>query len=497
MATLRRRWSTITLVVLVTAVPAHPQSIKDTLHGITTLIKAQQYKEALQRIDDDLQSSPNDARLWTLQGMARSGLGDDKEAVISYRHALQINQDYLPALEGAAQIEYSAGNDRAIPLLQHILDLQPTDETAHAMLAALAYKRGDCHSAAQHFTRAAALISSQVPALEEYSVCLATLKQLDLAIPVLQRLIELKPADRKVRMNLAIVQINAHQDRGAIETLQPLLLKTPDPDALQLLADAQEALSDTPRAVEALRKAITLAPRKVDYYLDFADLCFTHSSFQVGVDMVSAGLTLLPNSAPLYVARGVLLIQMAKYEQGENDFETAQRIDPNQGAGSAAKALLEMGDHDLDRALQTVRSQLRERPNDAFLYYLLAEILSHGAGTGTSRVEEAIQAAKHAVQLNPEFTLAHDDLARFYLESHRTSLAIEESRLALRYNPADDTAVYHLILALRQNGQTDQIPALLKRYAKLRDQAATEEARRHRFRLFEPDPSSPVTAETR
>jgi tetratricopeptide (TPR) repeat protein len=499
MGTFKRHFSVITIAVLLATVPAHPQASKDALHTITTLIQAQQYKDALQRIQGELQNSPNDARLWTLQGMGRSGLGNDSGAIISFRHALKLDQDYLPALQGAAQIEYSAGNNRAIPLLEHILRLQPTNETAHAMLAALAYKQGDCQSAAEHFSRAAGLISSQAAALEEYAACLAALKRLDQAIPVLEKLVALKPADRQVRMNLATIQLNDQHAKDVIETLRPLVESAPpDPDALELLSAAYEAVEDTPRAVEALRKAIVLAPRNVDYYLDFADLSFTHSSFQVGVDMVSAGLKLLPNSAPLHVARGVLLIQMARYAEGESDFEIAQRIDPNQASGSEAKALAEIEHSNPDRALQTVRSQLREKPNDAFLYYLLAEILSrYGEGAGTPRIEEAIQAAKHAVQLNPELALAHDILARLYLKSHRPNLAIEESRLTLRIDPADETAVYHLIMALRQSGQAGQIPLLLKRYAELREQTAKKEARRRRFQLFEPDRSSAGPADTR
>jgi len=177
---------------------------------------------------------------------------------------------------------------------------------------------------------------------------------------------------------------------------------------------------------------------------------------------------------------------MGKYEQAEIDFETAQRVDPNQASATAAKALAEIQRNNLDQALETVQLQLRQKPNDAFVHYLLAEILARrGASEGSSEMDQAIAAAAKAVQLDPDLALAHDVLARLYLNSGRVSLAIEQSRLALRADPSDQTALYHLILALRRSGKSNEIPPLLKRYTALREHAA-----RDRSRLFEPGQSA-------
>ena len=56
-----------------------------------------------------------------LQGVAYAGEGRTAEARASFRTALKISPDYLPALEQAAQLEYEAGSLRAVQLLQHIL----------------------------------------------------------------------------------------------------------------------------------------------------------------------------------------------------------------------------------------------------------------------------------------------------------------------------------------------------------------------------------------
>jgi hypothetical protein len=68
-------------------------------------------------------------------------------------------------------------------------------------------------------------------------------------------------------------------------------------------------MTDTPGAVALLRRAVLLDPRNVNLYLDFAALSFAHQSFQVGIDMIGAGLMQIP-SGPLYLTRGVLYVQL-------------------------------------------------------------------------------------------------------------------------------------------------------------------------------------------
>jgi len=44
----------------------------------------------------------------------------------------------------------------------------------------------------------------------------------------------------------------------------------------------------------------------VNLYLDFANIAYSHQSFQVGIDVITDGMGVLPTASPLYLARGVL-----------------------------------------------------------------------------------------------------------------------------------------------------------------------------------------------
>ncbi len=463
------------------------QTNGDQIGAISASLRAGEFDHALQLLHPMLQESPSNSQLWTLQALAYAGAKRKKEALDSFQRALKISPDYLPALEGAAQLEYESGSAEAIPLLHRILLLRPSEPTSHAMLAVLEYNRGNCQAALQNFDLSGDLANSQPGALRARGSCLVRTKELDKATSVFQRLVEMNPSDAFSRCQLASVELMADQPKEAIEVLTPIL-QTDDPPAtvLQLASSAYEAMDDTPNAVRVLRQAIVSNPRDVDLYLDFTDLSMEHQSFQVGIDVINSGLSVQPTSAPLYVARGVLYVQLAKYDEAEADFAKANSLDPKASLGSVAQGLEAIQSSDPDRALATVRAKLARKPNDPYLLYLEADILTQkGVDPGTPDFAKALSSAKTAISLQPSLTSARDVLAKLYLQAGQNNFAIAQCRKALISDPKDQTALYHLIQALRKSGETAEIPQLLKRLAELRAQSSRIESEHNRYKLVE------------
>ena len=478
---------TVALIVLLAFGLAAAQISEDTVHSITNALRSRQYDQAFQLAHEALRKSPNDPKILTLEGLALVGLGKNKAALADYDAALKLAPNYIPALEGAAQIEYNSGSDRAVPLLNRLLSLQPDNPTTHAMLGAIAYGRHDCASAVKHFQASGPALSSEPAALEEFGDCLVQLHRAAEAVPIFEQLMAISPDDARTRYNFAAAQVAADKNQDAIQTLQPLLdAGNPEPEVLDLASQAYENIGDTRNAVDLLRKAIIRAPDDPKFYVDFAVLSLNHSSYQVGIDMINVGLTRIPNSSALYAARGVLYVELAQYEKGEADFETAEKLNPNQAFGSEAYGLAKFQENNLDSALASVRAKLKTHPNDAFLHYLLAQILTQqGAAAGSVQFHEAITAASRAIQLNPDLTEARDVLAGLYFKSGREAESIKESRLVLAREPDDPEALYHLMQALRRTGKTAEIPDLVKRLAAAQAASSKKELGQNRVKLVE------------
>jgi tetratricopeptide (TPR) repeat protein len=484
-----RRIPGLAVLLLACCGVAFSQRADGQIEPVTAALRARDYDKAVELSRAALETSPNNAQLWTLQGIALASKGNNKEALTAFQRALKISPNSIAALAGAAQIEFQSGNEASVPLLKHLLELRPEEPTAHAMLAVMEYRKGDCAGATSHFAKAGELLDSQVDGLHAYATCLVRLKRTDEAVTVFQRALALQPEDPREHLVLASIQLMAKKPQDALATLQPLLQAgNANADVLQLASAAYEDAGETPEAVSTLRQALLQAPRNVSLYLDFANICFTHESFQVGIDVITEGLSLQPEADDLYVARGVLYVQLAEYDKAEADFEKAYQLNPSQSLSTAAQGLAAVQANDLDHALESVQTKLARKPNDPLLLYLQADVLSQkGAEPGTPEFRLALQSAKKAVTLQPTLAAARSVLAKLYMQTGQYPEAIEQCRKALVIDPKDQTAVYRLIQALRKTGDKKEIPELLQRLAQLREQATKEEKEHYRYKLFEDD----------
>ena len=151
-------------LLLGSAFVAYGQSSSTSVDSIQSLIRAQQYSQALQAIESGLRSAPRDARLWTLKGILLSIESRNQQASVAFAHALNLAPNDLAALKGEAQLAYQDHNRSAVPLLHQILALSPEDETAHEMLGNFESDAGDCQAAIRDFEQS-------VAAIGRHSVC--------------------------------------------------------------------------------------------------------------------------------------------------------------------------------------------------------------------------------------------------------------------------------------------------------------------------------------
>jgi len=452
-------------------------SATSTIQQIGTALRAQQFEAAIRLIEPELQKSPDNPRLWSMKGVALAGLGRDQDALAAYQQALKTSPDYLPALEGAAQIDYAVDDPGATALLEHILKLRPEDATSHAMLGTLAYKEGDCAAAVKHFERSKSALDSQPIALRQYGACFAKLDRAEDAVAVLRRLVELQPNDSSARVRLAAAQLMAKHPEDASATLEPLLRAQPEPRVAELAAAALEAQGKTQDAVGILNRAVAAYPRDVDLYVDLAGMAMDHHSFASGIEVMSSGQRVLPGAAPLYLERGILYVQMGEYAKAEADFDKAAEMDPLQTVSAVGRGKIAEQRGDFTQALEAVEQKLAKNPEDAFLLYTRAEILAEkGAEPGSADFRQALDSARKAVTLQPHLLLARNLLCSLYLRAEDYPAAAEQARKVLQDDPYNETAVYHLVMVLRKdpaarNKDSKELAELLQRLARLHEEA--------------------------
>src|SRR5205807_5661037 len=179
-------------------------------NAIRTALGNRDFDKVVELTRTALRESPNNAQLWTFQGIALAEKGDNPRAFVSFKHALKIDPNNPGALAGAAQSAYATNNSaEAVPLLNRFLRLRPDEPTAHAMLAVLQYREGNCAGATTHFEKAGEVIRSQIDGLNAFGTCLVKLKKFERAESVFGHALTLRGEQRRAPHVLATVEIMA------------------------------------------------------------------------------------------------------------------------------------------------------------------------------------------------------------------------------------------------------------------------------------------------
>jgi tetratricopeptide (TPR) repeat protein len=465
----------------------------DATQEIASALRQGRAAEAEKLCDEALSAHPDDPRIWTLKGVGLDGLGQRHDALQAYDQALRLAPDYLPALEAAAQDEFLEHSQKAVPLLERADSLRPNDPKIHEMLGELALQRRDCRKAVFYLDRETSALNRGSGTLEGYAACLVYLNHSDRAVLVFQELVEKEPENENARYNLAIVQLAIGQSSEAVKTLGPLTERNqPDADSLSLLAQAYEAVFNTPKAVDTLQRAVALYPDDPEFYVALALICLSHRSFRVGIDVLNAGIARLPREASLHFARGVLYLELDENEKSEKDFDEAAILNPQLPLTSAANALADLQHRQPSEAERLARKELAGNPNDPYLNYVLAESMrQQSLQPGTPRFVQAEAAAKKAVDLKPDFSPARQLLGWLYLDSGHADLALEQSREAVKRAPNDEAAFYQLIRVLKRAGKEDEIPKRIQQLEDLKEANLRKREQVLRFALSDDQSGQP------
>lgn len=443
--------------------------------------------EAERLCDQALNSAPDSPRIWTLKGVGYDNLGQSRDALNAYHRALSKAPDYLPALDGAAQVEFRHGSQLAVPLLERVAKRRPNDLNIPVMLGELAFLRDDCGAAVEYFERGLTMLEALPRALERYGACLVSTDRKSEAVPIFEKLLQRHLESDSARYNLAYVQSASGQYSSAAKTLAPLVDRNPpDSDSISLAVEAYEAMLDTPRAFEILKRALVAYPENREIYIAFAKLSLTHHSYQAGVDILSSGIGRLPEDAALHLARGILYLELGDLKRSDEDLNSAEGLDPKLPFSSAALELAKLQVHDPAEARRLASRALTKEPDDPYLNYVFAESArQEGISPGTPEFDEAVARAEKAARLQPDFSRAHELLSRLYLDSGKIDRAMAEGRAAVQRSPADETALYQLILVMKRSGNTAELPILLKRFQDLRAASSRKEAQLRRYALLQ------------
>jgi len=270
--------------------------------------------------------------------------------------------------------------------------------------------------------------------------------------------------------------------------------RAPVEEAWALLAKGQRQ-----QAIALLRKIIRDNPRDADARLLLGSVLQEEGDRGESIAQLTEAVRLRPQSAEAQNALGEAFNAFGDAKSARAPFEKAVSLNPKfaQARVNLGLILLQGGEMEaagvqLDRAIEL----FRRSADAAYAHYLRAKVCSD-----KGEVDKAAAHLKEAVSLRPDFAEAWSDfgearktlldedgaLAAFekavaldagdavaqtrlgeeYLSQAKAHLAVAHLQEAVRLDPDNQSSLYNLQAALREDGQTAQADAIKQKLAEL------------------------------
>lgn len=181
------------------------------------LITARRYQEAQALLDAGIQDYPNEPALLHICGDAYLATNDSRRALSRYAKALRLapNPD---SLYGAAQCCVLLGRPKAVLRLTEAFARRGiSDNRLYEMTARAWFDLGDLQEAADVYERYLQAIPDDTVALNNASVCHWRLGRRDKALPLIERIAQLRQTDWEVCVRIAQIHLADGANEKAFE----------------------------------------------------------------------------------------------------------------------------------------------------------------------------------------------------------------------------------------------------------------------------------------
>jgi tetratricopeptide (TPR) repeat protein len=318
-------------------------------------------------------------------------------------------------------------------------------------------------------------------------------------IPFLEKAQELKPGDYSNGNDLAVAYLETKSLAKAQNLLQELIRRKDTAEVHNLLGQVEEALGDATSAVNEFQAAAQMDPSEKNIF-DWGNDLLLHETVEPAIEVFNRGVTLYRNSLRMYIGLGIALYSRGSYDDAIVALCHASDLNP-----SDPRPYLFLGKiynvsvSQADEVARRMKRFMETNPDNASAYYYYALSSwkgARGAGQGADLAEVETLLRK-STALDPRLADAHLQLGILYDDQHREQEAIPEFQAAIRLNPDDPDAHYHLAQAYLRTGDKERSQEELQLYGKLHKRQVDEaEKRRREIQRFgiqhsKPDKTSP------
>jgi len=403
--------------------------------------EAGQWEKALSELKRALAVNPQQSEWHFGMGLTLEAMGRHAEAATSFQRVLDIRgEDVETMVNLALNLNRADQPKRAIGVLERVNHVDPSCEAGYC-LRVEAYSRLDEHEKAEVMFYMARQIVDECPACYDYIAhSLAKRGQMDKALWCWHQTVRLEPYYPGVYSSLARV----HWQRGHHVRAQRLFLKQlrQDPGDVDTLLELGRLLTEMGRDTEAgekFRRVLELDSSIAEARLALGELALRAGDFDQAQRELEAARRLDPRLPGIYVNLAQIASQNGQAEQAVSLIEDELRLEDHRPVHllDAARLLIDL---DVPKRVPDMLTPLIKRYERDPSHREEVVTALHYRGVARSmlgQVDMGVCDYRRAVRLEPNHTLAMQNLVLAYIDRGRLERASYWLRRAGRVLPGD------------------------------------------------------------
>jgi protein O-GlcNAc transferase len=318
------------------------------LHDELGSLYAQQknWPDAQQEFATAIRLNPNFAVAHLHLGLVMQAQGQTNAQADGLNELAQASQlapqNAAIAMELGKALAAGGQDEQAIPVFQHVLEIEPQSTAASYQLALALQRSNKVQEAISLLKKVVAAEPKNAEAMTNLGMALSQAQQAKDAVPVLQRSIALAPDS-----------VTAHQD----------------------LAAAYVQLSQFGDAVDELRAALKLAPDLPQLHYNLGLALKMQDDAAAAIPELETAEKLDPSAPEAPYLLGVLYMQTGRYDDAAREMNTSLKLRPDNGDGWATLGSVYDKLNKLPEATSALREAIRQLPRQPDPHLTLAGVL--------------------------------------------------------------------------------------------------------------------------
>lgn len=405
-------------------------------------------KEARNTLRDLKERFPGNQKTHYIYGQVLLDM-DEPRGALPYLAQVVDTQptDVNPYLDYAdAHLRIGANPKIAIKTLNQVLEMDPENEKAQALLAEACEANGDWEPALSHFQKAMESELSKDPSWGPritigFGKTALNLGQTETALATLKEGLNKNPHHLSLAQTLAKAFAKAELEHDALETTQKALDIAPDDlENLDWVADFALDLNSPRHAIPALEEIINLEPERTQAYIKLGKAHRLNKDQDKAKEVFSRISTLDHASAEGLFQAGDELLNLGDIEEGMSCLKKAAHVSQ---ANAAVQDLLpkiwaRLADGvamngDSKKALDLLDQAIAADLDQPHWRIKKADFL-----VGEERYQAALASLKNALDLSPQNPLLHYKTALVYRQIGNYTLALNHATQAVELHELQD-----------------------------------------------------------